>query len=59
VNFTRAIVASEPIRAEGKVLHQGRSVATAEARLLDARQRLLAHATATCMIFSASRAPNA
>ncbi|WP_159729136.1 PaaI family thioesterase [Methylosinus sp. Ce-a6] len=60
VNFTRAIFASaEPICAEGKVLHQGRSVATAEARLFDARQRLLAHATTTCMIFSASRAPDA
>jgi len=59
VNFTRAISATaEPIRAEGIVLHQGRSVATAEARLYDARQRLLAHATTTCMIFAA-RAPSA
>jgi uncharacterized protein (TIGR00369 family) len=58
VNFTRAISAAAEIRAEGKVLHLGRSVATAEARLYDARQRLLAHATTTCMIFAA-RAPSA
>jgi uncharacterized protein (TIGR00369 family) len=39
------------VRAEAEVLHRGRTQATAEARLLDADTgRLLAHATATCLI---------
>ncbi|WP_400769850.1 PaaI family thioesterase [Methylosinus sporium] len=58
VNFTRAVTADAEIRAEGKVLHHGRSIATAEARLFDSRERLLAHATTTCMIFAAGRTPN-
>src|SRR5579859_354201 len=39
------------IRAEGKVLNCGRRVGTAEGRLTDADGRLLAHGTATCLIF--------
>jgi uncharacterized protein (TIGR00369 family) len=39
------------IRAEGKVLSCGRRVGTAEGRLTDAKGRLLAHGTTTCMIF--------
>jgi uncharacterized protein (TIGR00369 family) len=39
------------VRAEGKILHLGRQLATAEGRLTDARGRLLAHATTTCLIF--------
>ncbi|TRL25505.1 PaaI family thioesterase [Methylosinus sporium] len=58
VNFTRTITAGVDIHAEGNVLHRGRSVATAEARLYDARRRLLAHATTSCMIFAADREPN-
>ena len=34
----------------GEVLHRGRRMASAEARLVDGDGRLLAHATATCMI---------
>ena len=41
------------VRAEGKVLHRGRTVATAEGRLIDAAGRLYAHATTTCMVFPA------
>lgn len=56
VSFTRAIRAgSGAVRAEGKVLHLGRNVATAEARLTDEADRLLAHATTTCLIFAAAR----
>lgn len=56
VNFTRAIRATTgAVVAEGKVLHLGRNVATAEARLTDEGDRLLAHATTTCLIFPAQR----
>ena len=39
------------IRTEGKVLNAGRRVATAEARILDGKGRLVAHATTTCLVF--------
>ena len=39
------------IRTEGRVLNAGRRVATAEARITDAMDRLLAHATMTCLVF--------
>ena len=39
------------IRAEGNVLNCGRRVGTAEGRVTDAKGRLLAHATTTCLIF--------
>ena len=39
------------IRAEGTVLNRGRRVGTAEGRITDERGRLLAHGTATCLIF--------
>src|SRR6201996_4894032 len=38
------------IRTEGRVLNAGRRVATAEARITDAKDRLLAHATTTCLV---------
>ncbi len=41
------------VRAEGRVLHRGRNVATSEAQLKDLSGRLYAHATSTCMIFPA------
>jgi uncharacterized protein (TIGR00369 family) len=52
VSFIRALtVDTGRVRAEGKVISGGRRVATAEGRLVDARGRLLAHATTTCLIF--------
>ena len=39
------------VRTEGKTLHVGRRTATAEARITDAKGRLLAHATTTCLVF--------
>ncbi|MFE0677136.1 PaaI family thioesterase [Streptomyces sp. NPDC058867] len=39
------------VRAVGTVVSRGRQTALAEARLLDGRDRLLAHATSSCMIF--------
>ena len=41
-----------PIRAEGKVINCGRRVGTAEGRITDAKGRLLAHGTTTCLIIS-------
>ncbi len=40
-----------PIKAEGVVLSRGRRVGTAEGRITDAKGRLLAHGTTTCLIF--------
>ena len=40
-----------PVRTEGKVLNVGRRAATAEARIIDSKGRLLAHATTTCLVF--------
>jgi uncharacterized protein (TIGR00369 family) len=40
-----------PIRTEGRTLNVGRRAATAEARITDAKGRLLAHATTTCLVF--------
>jgi uncharacterized protein (TIGR00369 family) len=53
VNFVRAVsTRSGEVRAEGRVLHFGRRIATAEARLLDHEGVLLAHATSTCMVLA-------
>jgi len=53
VNFVRPLSADMgEIRAEGKAIHVGRQIASAEGRLTDARGRLLAHATTTCLVFS-------
>lgn len=39
------------IRAEGKILNAGRRVGTAEGRVIDSKDRLLAHGTTTCLVF--------
>lgn len=53
VNLVRAINTQKAprIRAEGKVLHCGRQLATAEARLYGPDGTLYAHATTTCLVF--------
>lgn len=56
VNYIRALTAATgTVRAEGKLVHLGRRTATAEGRLTDARGRLLAHATTTCLVIGAER----
>jgi uncharacterized protein (TIGR00369 family) len=40
------------ITAEGVVLNRGRRVGTAEGRITDAKGRLLAHGTTTCLILA-------
>lgn len=52
VNIVRAASArSGPLRAIGQVLHSGRQLATAEARIVGADGKLYAHATTTCLVF--------
>jgi uncharacterized protein (TIGR00369 family) len=41
------------VRAEGRVLHRGRTLGTSEGDIKDADGKLYAHATTTCMIFPA------
>lgn len=40
-----------PLRAVGEVVHAGRQLATATARVSDASGKLYAHATTTCFVF--------
>jgi uncharacterized protein (TIGR00369 family) len=42
-----------PVRAEGRIVHRGRTMATAQGDLKDRAGKLYAHATTTCMIFPA------
>ncbi|WP_305956014.1 PaaI family thioesterase [Pseudomonas sp. 2FG] len=52
VNMVRPLNDRVPmVRAEGKVIHAGRKVATAEGRIIGPDGKLYAHATTTCLIF--------
>lgn len=52
VNMVRAITPKVPrVRAEGRVIHCGRQLATADARLVGPDGTLYAHATTTCLVF--------
>ena len=52
LNIVRALTDAVPlVRAEGKLVHAGRQVATAEGRLVGPDGKLYAHATTTCLIF--------
>ena len=54
INYVRAMTTETgEVRAEGRVIHRGRTVATSEGDLKDAAGKLYAHATTTCMIFPA------
>jgi acyl-coenzyme A thioesterase PaaI-like protein len=57
-NLVRAITPETgEVVAEGRVLHRGRRVATAEGTLKRAEDgKLLAHGTTTCMILAAEAA---
>src|SRR5258706_1976190 len=44
-----------PVRAEGKVIHPGRQLATAEGRIVGPDGKLYAHGTTTCVIFPIPR----
>lgn len=52
VNYVKALLPKvQRVRAEGKVVHCGRQLATAEARLYGPDGTLYAHATTTCLVF--------
>jgi uncharacterized protein (TIGR00369 family) len=52
ISFIRGMTENTgPVRTEGRILNVGRRAATAEARITDAKGRLLAHATTTCLVF--------
>jgi len=42
-----------PVRAEGRIIHRGRTIATSDGTVKDRAGKLYAHATTTCMIFPA------
>ncbi|MDP1655084.1 MAG: PaaI family thioesterase [Hylemonella sp.] len=52
VNLVKALTPKVArVRAEGRVIHCGRQLATAEARLVGPDGTLYAHATTTCLVF--------
>ncbi len=52
VKFLRPVtIESGRLRAVGKVVQRGRRTSLAEAQVFDAADRLVAHATSSCMIF--------
>ncbi|MFD2935564.1 PaaI family thioesterase [Spirosoma flavum] len=52
VNFIRPLtITTGKVLAIGTLIHSGRSVATAEAKIVDEQGKLYAHATTTCMLF--------
>lgn len=54
VNLVRGITKDTPLlRAEGTILHRGRTICTAQATLKDAEGRLYAHGTTTCVVLGA------
>jgi len=56
VNLVRAITKDTGlITATGRLIHRGRTTATAEGDIRDAAGNLLAHGTTTCMIFPAKK----
>jgi uncharacterized protein (TIGR00369 family) len=51
LNYVRPVMPdSGTVRCEGKLIHRGGSVITSEGRLTDARGKLLAHGSETCMV---------
>lgn len=56
VNFVRAMTDNTgTVRAEGRVIHGGRQMATAEATIKDLNGKLYAHGTTTCLVFPLKR----
>jgi uncharacterized protein (TIGR00369 family) len=53
--FLRPVTeASGRLRCEGRVVSRGRQTALGEAELYDAAEKLIAHATSTCLLFPVS-----
>lgn len=54
IKLVRALTPKvQRVRAIGEVVHGGRQLATAEARLVDADGKLYAHASTACLVFEA------
>ena len=52
VNYVRALFEnSGEIRCEAHVINMGRTVATADGKIVDGKGKLIAHGTTTCLIF--------
>ncbi|WP_245001798.1 PaaI family thioesterase [Cupriavidus pinatubonensis] len=55
-NFSRPIKADTGrVRAEGRVINQGRQIITAKARVLAADGRVLAHGTSTLLVLASAK----
>jgi len=53
INYVRPMTdATGEVRAEGKTINVGRTIATSEGRLTDSAGKLIAHGTTTCLILS-------
>ncbi|MBQ1767298.1 MAG: PaaI family thioesterase [Aquincola sp.] len=51
LNLVRALTDATPlVRAEGRIIHAGRQVSTAEGRIVGPDGQLYAHATTTCLV---------
>ena len=56
VNLTRPLTKEVgPLRCEAKVVHVGGRTATSEGRIVDARGKLYAHGTTTCIVVEPPR----
>jgi len=56
VNMVRPLMPDAgEVRCEGRLVHRGRRLATAEGSLTDANGKLIAHGTVNCMIFGIGR----
>ena len=56
VNLTRPLTSDVgPLRCEATVMHLGSRTATSEGRIVDARGKLYAHGTTTCIVVDAPR----
>ena len=52
INYVRKLTAeSSPLRCTGTILHFGRTMCTAEAKLLDAKGALCAHGSGTFLVY--------
>ncbi len=57
VKFVRPVRGEDGlVRCEARILHAGRRIATAEARVFDRNDRLLAHGESTCVVKRAAPA---
>ena len=52
INYVRPMIEGMgEVRCEAAIINIGRTVATSEGKILDAKGRLLAHGTTTCLLF--------